>query len=437
MLLVARRDRLDEVLAIFHKWELDAVEIGRVTDSGRVVLFFDGKIVADLPAAPLSDRAPIYDRPRAAAPPPAGPFLWQSEPEPADYGDVLRRLLAAPNVAEKSWIWTQYDHMVQTNTVERPGGDAAVLRVKGTKKGIAMKSDVNPFFCALDPYRGGAIAVAEAARSVAATGARPLAITDCLNFGNPEKPEVMAQFEAAVRGIADACRALDVPVVSGNVSLYNETDGRAIPPTPTVGMVGLLEDVEKHVRVAVPQVGRPRRAPRRDPRRARRLRIPPHDPRPRRGPVPRGGPRRREAPGGPARDARRARPRRLRARHLRRRPRGRAAECAMQSGLGASIVLDSAARTSALLFGESTGRALISFAPDDEAAVRALAREKGVPVLGVRLGRRRPFPHGGARPSAHRRARRGAGRRSGARPSPTRSNPPTSCRSSRPRISVP
>jgi len=248
MLLVARRDRVAEVLRIFHKWELDAVEIGRVTDSGRVVLFFEGRIVADLPAAPLSDRAPVYDRPRAApAPAPAG--RWRDEPEPGNYGECLRKLLASPNIAEKSWIWTQYDHMVQTNTVERPGGDAALARVKGTTKAIAMKSDVNPFFCALDPYRGGAIAVAEAARSIAATGAMPVAVTDCLNFGNPERPEVMGQFEAAVRGISDACRALETPVVSGNVSFYNETDGRAIPPTPTIGMVGLLEDVERRVRM--------------------------------------------------------------------------------------------------------------------------------------------------------------------------------------------
>ncbi|HEX4439054.1 MAG TPA: phosphoribosylformylglycinamidine synthase subunit PurL, partial [Thermoanaerobaculia bacterium] len=248
MLLVARRDRLDEVLAIFRKWELDAVEIGRVTESGRVVLFFEGRVVADLPAAPLADEAPVYDRPRVPAEPPAR-YLWPDEPEPESYAEALLAILASPNVAEKSWIWTQYDHMVQSNTVERPGGDAAVIRVKGTKKGIAMKSDVNPFFCMFDPYRGGAIAVAEAARSVACTGARPLAITDCLNFGNPEKPEVMAQFELAVRGITDACRALGTPVVSGNVSFYNETDGRAIPPTPTVGMVGLMQDVAAHVRV--------------------------------------------------------------------------------------------------------------------------------------------------------------------------------------------
>ena len=269
--------------------------------------------------------------------------------------------------------------MVQSNTVQRPGGDAAVLRVKGTKKGIAMKSDVNPFFCTFDPYRGGAIAVAEAARSVAATGARPLAITDCLNFGNPEKPEVMAQFEAAVRGIADACRALGVPVVSGNVSLYNETDGRAIPPTPTVGMVGLMEDVEKHVRVAFRKSGDlvALLGETRDELGASEfLRTI------------------RGRDEGPCPEVNLDAEKRLVDLLATLAERGlvasahdvsdgglavAAAECAMQGGLGASIVLDSAVRTSALLFGESTGRALISFAPDDEAAVRALAREKGVP----------------------------------------------------------
>ena len=254
MLLVCRREKLEEVLAVFRKWELDAVEIGRVTDSGRVVLFFESKIVADLPAAPLADEAPVYDRPRRAPSSPGSP-RWPSEPEPSDYGDCLKRLLASPNIAEKTWIWTQYDHMVGTNTVERPGGDAAIVRVKGTKKALVLKSDANPFFCALDAYRGGMIAVCEAARSIAVTGARALAITDCLNFGNPEKPEVMWQFEAAVRGIADACRALEIPVVSGNVSFYNETDGRAVLPTPTVGMVGLLEDVAQRVRMSFANAG--------------------------------------------------------------------------------------------------------------------------------------------------------------------------------------
>jgi phosphoribosylformylglycinamidine synthase len=389
MLLVARRDRADEVLRIFRKWDLDAVEIGRVTDSGRVVLFFEGNIVADLPAAPLSDRAPAYDRPRAAIGP-APPGRWKDEPEPSHYGECLRRILASPNVAEKTWIWTQYDHMVGTNTVERPGGDAAIVRVKGTSKALALKSDVNPFFCALDPYRGGAIAVAEAARSIACTGAVPLAITDCLNFGSPERPEVMAQFEAAVRGISDACRTLDVPVVSGNVSFYNETDGRAIPPTPTVGMVGLLEDVERRVHMPF----------RRDSDLVALL-----------------GTTRDELGGseflrtirgrdeGPCPEVDLEAERRLvrlltGLAHHRKLASAHdlsdgglavaLAECAMKSGLGAAIVLDSGVRPSSLLFGESTGRALVSFEPKAEAAVRSSAEQSGVPfaVIGKVGGER-------------------------------------------------
>jgi phosphoribosylformylglycinamidine synthase len=379
MLLVARRDRLEEVLGIFRKWELDAVEIGRVTDSERVVLFFEGKIVADLPAAPLSDRAPRYDRPRSAPAAPAGPMLWRDEPELVDYGDVLRRLLASPNVAEKSWIWSQYDHMVQTNTVERPGGDAAVMRVKGTKKAIAMKSDVNPFFCMFDPYRGAAIAVAEAARSVACTGARPLAITDCLNFGNPEKPEVMGQFEAAVRGIADACQALAVPVVSGNVSFYNETDGRAIPPTPTVGMVGLMEDVAKHLRMPFRKAGDlvALLGTSRDELGASEfLRVI------------------RGRDEGPCPEVDLDAERRLIDLLATLAEEGRLAsahdvsdgglavalaECAMEGNLGAAIELDSGLRLSSLLFGETTGRAVISFAPEAESAIRAAADSSRVP----------------------------------------------------------
>jgi phosphoribosylformylglycinamidine synthase len=384
MLLVARKDRLKEVLAIFRKWELDAVEIGRVTNSGRVVLFFEGEIVADLPAGPLSDEAPVYDRPRAAASAPASP-RWPGEAEPADYGDCLRRILASPNVAEKSWIWTQYDHMVGTNTVARPGGDAALVRVKGTSKALALKSDVNPFFCALDPYRGGALAVAEAARSIACTGGRPLAITDCLNFGNPEKPEVMAQFEAAVRGIADACRALGIPVVSGNVSFYNETDGRAIPPTPTVGMVGLLADVEKRVPLGFRRDG---------------------------DIVALAGTSQDELGGseflrvirgrdeGPCPEVDLAAEARLvgwlaslaESGHLHSAhdvsDGGLAvalAECAMKRPLGAEITIDSALRLSALLFGESTGRAVVTYAPESQAAVEGAAKKAGVPL--ARLGR--------------------------------------------------
>ncbi|MCA1612148.1 MAG: phosphoribosylformylglycinamidine synthase subunit PurL [Acidobacteria bacterium] len=384
MLLVCRSDRLPEVLAIFRKWELDAVEIGKVTDTGRVVLFFGGEKVADLPAAPLADEAPVYDRPRrpAAAPPPP---RWPEEPEPSDYGACLRRILASPNVSEKSWIWTQYDHMVGTNTVERPGGDAAIVRVKGTARALALKSDVNPFFCALDPYRGAAIAVAEAARSISCTGGRPLAITDCLNFGNPEKPDVMAQFEAAVRGISDACRAFEIPVVSGNVSFYNETDGRAIPPTPTVGMVGLLEDVDLRVAMAF----------RRDGDRVALL-----------------GQTRDELGGseflrtvrgrdeGPCPEVDLAAERRLcellldlaASRSLSSAhdvaDGGLAvalAESAMAGALGADIEVPGFVRHSALLFGESTGRAVVSFASGEERNIAERAAAAGVPL--VMLGR--------------------------------------------------
>jgi len=379
MLLVCRRDRLAEALAVFHKWELDAVEIGRVTSSGRVVLFFAGAIVADLPAAPLSDQAPSYDRPRRA---PAAPreARWPGEDEPRDYGDCLRRVLASPNVAEKSWIWTQYDHMVGTNTVERPGGDAAIVRIKGTSKALALKSDVNPFFCALDPYRGAAIAVTEAARSLAATGARPLAVTDCLNFGSPEKPEVMWQFAEAVRGISEACAALAIPVVSGNVSFYNETEGRPILPTPTIGMVGLLEDATRRVRTPFANAG---------------------------DLVALAGTTRDELGGseflravrgrdeGPCPEVDLEAERRLvdllvaLAMHRKLSSAhdlsdgglaAALAECAMRSGLGVEIELNSSLRPSALLFGESTGRALVTFAESARSAVEGSAEQIGVPL---------------------------------------------------------
>jgi phosphoribosylformylglycinamidine synthase len=379
MLLVARKDRLNTVLEVFGKWELEAVVIGRVTDSGRVVAFFEGRIVADLPAAPLSERAPVYDRPRV----PPTPILsrgWESLPEPESYGHCLRKILSSENVAQKSWIWTQYDHMVGTNTVERPGGDAAVLRVKGTSKAIAVKSDVNPFFCACDPYRGAAIAVAEAARSIAATGARPLAVTDCLNFGSPERPEIMGEFEAAVRGLSDACRALSTPVVSGNVSFYNETDGRAIPPTPTVGMVGLLEDVGRHVRMPfrregdrVALLGRTR-----DELGASEFLRTIHG-----------------RDEGPCPDVDLEAERRLVDLLVRLADErllasahdvsdgGLAvavAECAMASGLGAQLALDPETRPSALLFGETTGRAIVTFAPSSASAVFSAAAESEVPL---------------------------------------------------------
>jgi phosphoribosylformylglycinamidine synthase len=319
-------------------------------------------------------------------PPPAPEPRWPGESEPDDYAGALRAVLASPNVAEKSWIWTQYDHMVGTNTVERPGGDAAIVRVKGTRKALALKSDVNPFFCALDPYRGAAIAVAEAARSIACTGAKPLAVTDCLNFGNPEKPEVMAQFEAAVRGISDACRALDVPVVSGNVSFYNETDGRAIPPTPTVGMVGLLDDVEKRVRMpwraagdGIALLGRTRD----ELGGSEFLRVV------------------RDRDEGPCPEVDLAAERRLVDLLVSLASAGRLAsahdvsdggmavalaECCMASasGLGATVRLETAGvRASAVLFGESTGRVLLSYPSHEEGAVRSAAENAGVPFASI------------------------------------------------------
>jgi phosphoribosylformylglycinamidine synthase len=396
MLLVTRKDRLDTVLEVFGKWELEAVEIGRVTDSGRIVAFFEGRIVADLPAAPLSERAPVYDRPRV----PPTPVLsrgWEELTEPDSYGACLRKILATENVAQKSWIWTQYDHMVGTNTVERPGGDAAVLRVKGTSKAIAIKSDVNPFFCACDPYRGAAIAVAEAARSIAATGARPLAVTDCLNFGSPERPEIMGQFEAAVRGLSDACRTLSTPVVSGNVSFYNETDGRPIPPTPTVGMVGLLEDVSRLVRMPFRREGdlvAILGATRDELGASEFLRaIHGRDD----GPCP-------EVDLEAERRlvellVRLAEERRLASAHdvsdgglavaL--------AECAMSAGNGAQVELEASLRPASLLFGETTGRAVITFSVEEESAVRQSAEAARVPfrVIGRVGGERLRIEVGG------------------------------------------
>ncbi len=245
MLLVAQKGHEDALQRIFEKWDLQCAVVGEVTAGDRVVVKHQGKVVVDLPVNPLTSGAPIYDRSRAE--PAALRELHdldlgslQSNGAPAE---TLVTLLGSPNLCSRRWVWTQYDHMVQTNTVRGPGGDAAVVRIKGTRKALAMTSDVNPRLVALDPEEGGAQAVAEAARNVACVGAMPLAITDCLNFGNPEKPEVMWQFERAVAGIGRACRELGVPVISGNVSLYNETEGKGILPTPTIGMVGLIDDV--------------------------------------------------------------------------------------------------------------------------------------------------------------------------------------------------
>ncbi len=252
MLAVVEKGREAEALAILEKWDLDAAFIGTVTTTGRVVLKADGKVVADVPAAQLAEGLK-YDRPRkkpedreklAGVDPLALPV-------PGDLGATVLRILASPNVASKEWVYRQYDHMVRVGTVLGPGAaDAAVIRVlrpDGRPKGLGLVVDCNSRFCFLDPYEGARLAVAECARNLACTGVRPLAVTDCLNFASPERPETMWEFAESIRGLAEACRALGTPVVSGNVSFYNETEGKGIYPTPMIGMVGLLEDPTKAV----------------------------------------------------------------------------------------------------------------------------------------------------------------------------------------------
>ena len=243
MLAILQPGREAEAEQIFTRWGLDAAVIGRTTSTGRIVLRHKGEVVCDLPLAPLTEDAPLYDRPWSEEPRP-GRLGPAHVPAPEDWVAAILTLAGCPDAASRRWIWEQYDRHVMADTLEESGtaADAAVVRVHGTSKGLALTCDCTPRYVAADPYEGGKQAVAEAWRNLTAVGAHPLAITDNLNFGNPEKPEIMAQLVRAIDGMAEACRALDFPVVSGNVSLYNETDGRAIPPTPTVGAVGLLPD---------------------------------------------------------------------------------------------------------------------------------------------------------------------------------------------------
>jgi phosphoribosylformylglycinamidine synthase len=257
MLMVLKPGREAEAEAIFKKWELDFAVIGEVTDTGRMELVWNGETVADIPLDPLADEAPLYERPYTK---PHPPMPLTDVPESTDIAADLLKLMASPALASRRWVWEQYDQTVGADTVQRPGGDAAVVRVHGTKKALAMTTDCTPRYCYADPYEGGKQAVAEAYRNLCAVGARPLAITNCLNFGNPQRPEIMGQFVACVEGMAEACRVLDFPVVSGNVSLYNETkadDGssQAILPTPAIGGVGLLEDWEKSATIAFKERG--------------------------------------------------------------------------------------------------------------------------------------------------------------------------------------
>jgi phosphoribosylformylglycinamidine synthase len=254
MLIVARKGQEQVIHDVFGKWDLDAVRIGEVTADGRVTASWRGGTVVDLPVAPLTQEAPLYNRPARR---PAYIREVNAEADLAltseDFSQDLKSLLNHPNFASKQWVWRQYDHQVRTNTVLLPGLDAALLRVKGTRKGIALTSDINPLWCYLDPRRGAMHAVAEGVRNLACVGAKGIGVTDCLNFGNPEKPGVMWQFKEAVEGMAKALKAFKIPVVSGNVSFYNDTEGRSIWPTPTVAMVGLVDNIARIPVCAIPE----------------------------------------------------------------------------------------------------------------------------------------------------------------------------------------
>jgi len=262
MLMVLKPGKEPMAEAIFRKWELDFAVIGEVTDTGHMVLEFDGAVVCDIPLGPLADDAPLYDRPYVT---PAEYQAWAKVPEigalpeSADIGADLITLIGCPDLASRSWIWEQYDSQVGADTVQKSGGDAAVVRVHGTGKALAISTDCTPRYCYADPYEGGKQAVAETYRNISAVGAKPLAITNCLNFANPQRPEIMAQIVGCLNGMGDACRALDYPIVSGNVSLYNESKatggGSAILPTPAIGGVGLTQDWDKTATIAFKAAG--------------------------------------------------------------------------------------------------------------------------------------------------------------------------------------
>jgi phosphoribosylformylglycinamidine synthase II len=262
MLMVLKPGREAEAEAIFRKWELDFAVIGHVTDTGRMVLKWNGETVCDIPLAPLADEAPLYDRPYVSR---EEYKAWANVkplgdvPESTDIAADLLKLMASPDIASRRWIWEQYDSQVGGDTVQKSGGDAAVVRVHGTNKALAITTDCTPRYCYADPYEGGKQAIAEAYRNLSAVGATPLAVTNCLNFANPQRPEIMAQIVHALEGMSEACRALDFPIVSGNVSLYNESKatggGSAILPTPAIGGVGLLADWERSATIAFKKGG--------------------------------------------------------------------------------------------------------------------------------------------------------------------------------------
>jgi len=250
MLLVAEKGREEEILQVFRKWEIDAVVIGLVTDDGRLRVKHFGQVVAEIPNPALTDEAPVYHRPlkqpemlKATSPVKLDFPRAEEEQGKLDFHEILMRFLSSPALASKEWVYQQYDHMVRTNTAQLPGADAAVVRIKGTQKALAMSLDGSGRYCKKDPRRGAQIAVAESCRNLVCAGAQPMAATNCLNFGNPQKPEIMWQFSEVIDGMAEACTTFETPVTGGNVSFYNETLGEGIYPTPVIGMVGLIEPI--------------------------------------------------------------------------------------------------------------------------------------------------------------------------------------------------
>jgi phosphoribosylformylglycinamidine synthase len=243
-----------EAEAIFHKWGLDFAVIGKTTDTLRFVIKHQGEVKADLPIKELGDEAPVYDRPWVESP--KQPVIEASNVKaPMSEAEALLKLVGSPDQCSKRWVWEQYDHLILGNTVQTPGGDAAIVRIEDGPKGLALTTDVTPRYCEADPFEGGKQAVAEAWRNITAVGGLPLAITDNLNFASPERPESMGQFVGCLKGIGEACKALDFPVVSGNVSLYNETNGQGILPTPAIGGVGLVDDVTVNASIAFKREG--------------------------------------------------------------------------------------------------------------------------------------------------------------------------------------
>jgi len=251
MLMILKPEKVELARKIFDKWELSFAEIGKITDTGNIRLMMHGVEAANMPIAPVSTDAPVYDRPYEIKKAPAKEIKAQT----TDVIAALKILIACPDLASKRWIYEQYDHMVGNDTVARPGGDAAIVRIHGKEKALAISTDCTPRYCFADPIEGGKQAVVETWRNITAVGGTPLAITNCLNFGNPTKPEIMGQIVGCLQGMGEACRALDYPIISGNVSLYNETNGKGVQPTPAIGGVGILKDVKKRAGAAFTKEG--------------------------------------------------------------------------------------------------------------------------------------------------------------------------------------